>query len=69
MLKTQSINLETFGEDVENHIDKIINKNLDELIIITPYKNDVVIIPIEKYERLKNLFTKIGDQNVKWINH
>ena len=28
MLKTQSINLETFGEDVENHIDKIINKTL-----------------------------------------
>ena len=65
MLKTQSINLETFGEDVENHINKIINKNLDELIITTPFENDVVIIPIEKYERLKNLFNKIGDQNVK----
>ena len=64
MLKTQAITLETFGNDVENHIDKIINKNLDELIT-TPYKNDVVIIPIEKYERLKNLFTKTGDQNVK----
>lgn len=69
MLKTQSINLETFGEDVKNHINKIINKNLDELIITIPFENDVVIIPIEKYERLKNLFTKIGDQNVKWINH
>ena len=65
MLKTQSLNLETFGKNVENHIDKIINKNLDELIITTPFENDVVIIPIEKYERLKNLFNKIGDQNVK----
>jgi PHD/YefM family antitoxin component YafN of YafNO toxin-antitoxin module len=65
MLKTQSINLETFGEDVENHIDKIINKNLDELIITTPFENDVVIIPIKEYERLKNLFNKTGDQNVK----
>lgn len=55
-LKTESITLETFGEDVENHIDKIINKNLDELIITTPFENDVVIIPIEKYERLKNIF-------------
>ena len=64
-LKTESITLETFGEDVENHIDKIINKNLDELIITTPFEKDVVIIPIEKYERLKNLFNKIGDQNVK----
>ena len=69
VLKTQAITLETFGNDVENHIDKIINKNLDELIITTPFENDVVIIPIEKYERLKNLFTKTGDQNVKWINH
>jgi hypothetical protein len=28
MLKTQSINLETFGEDVENHINKIGDQNV-----------------------------------------
>lgn len=28
MLKTQSITLETFGEDVENHIDKIGDQNV-----------------------------------------
>ena len=28
MLKTQSISLETFGEDVENHIDKIGDQNV-----------------------------------------
>lgn len=55
-LKTQSISLKTFEKNVENHIDKLINENLDELIIKTPYENDVVIIPIEKYEKLKTLF-------------
>ena len=28
MLKTQSINLETFGEDVKNHINKIGDQNV-----------------------------------------
>ena len=34
-------------------------KELDKLIIKTPFKHDCVVIPIETYERLKNLYEKV----------
>ena len=53
MLKTQSIDLETFGEDVENHIDKIVRFDL---------KNNIsVAISVSDPETLYEVLNEASD--------
>jgi hypothetical protein len=63
--KIEHITLETFKRDLEKYVDKLKDKKLDELFIETPFKNDVVVLPIKEYERIKNLYEKVVNQNVK----
>ena len=66
-LKIKELTIESFGKDLELYIDELINKELDKLIIKTPFKHDCVVIPIETYERLKNLYEKVKNQNIEII--
>lgn len=54
--KTLFLNINDLGKNLELYIDKLENKELEKIIL---KKEDVVIIPIEEYERLKNLSLKI----------
>jgi PHD/YefM family antitoxin component YafN of YafNO toxin-antitoxin module len=54
--KTVSLNISQLEKDLDLYIEKLINKDIDEIKL--PDEN-VVIIPIEEYERLKNLSQKI----------
>ena len=39
-------------------MDKLVQKKLDKLLIKTPNKDDVVILPVDEYERLKTQYEK-----------
>lgn len=54
--KTVLSNINDLEKNLELYIDKLENKELEKIIL---KKEDVVIIPIEEYERLKNLSLKI----------
>lgn len=56
--KTKHLTIDLFGKDIEMYVDELKNKKLDKLIIQTPFKEDCVILRIDEYERLKNLFEK-----------
>lgn len=56
--KTKHLTIDLFGKDLEMYVDELKNKKLDKLIIQTPFKEDCVVLRIEEYERLKNLFEK-----------
>lgn len=57
--KTQYLNVDEFGRDLEEYIDKLKNKELEKLIIKTESKNDVVVLSVKEYEDLKNLYDKV----------
>jgi len=57
--KTQYLNVDEFGKDLEEYIDKLKNKELEKLIIKTESKNDVVVLSVKEYEDLKNLYDKV----------
>lgn len=57
--KTQYLNVDEFGKDLEEYIDKLKNKELEKLIIKTESKNDVVVLSVKEYENLKNLYDKV----------
>ena len=63
------LSINSFQKDIDLYIDKLKNKELKKIIIKNPSKQDVVLLPTDDYERLKESFDKIGGQNVKWINH
>ncbi len=57
--KTEQLTMNFFEENLEKSIDRVINKEVDKLIITTPFQNDVVVLPIKEYEELKNLYDKV----------
>ncbi len=57
--KTQYLNVDEFGKDLEEYIDKLKNKELEKLIIKTESKNDAVVLSVKEYENLKNLYDKV----------
>jgi len=57
--KTQYLNVDEFGKDLEEYIDKLKNKELEKLIIKTESKSDVVVLSVKEYEDLKNLYDKV----------
>lgn len=57
--KTEQLSFSFFEENLEESIDRVINKEVDKLIITTPFQNDVVVLPIKEYEKLKNLYDKV----------
>jgi hypothetical protein len=63
--KTKQLTLESFGENIELYIDQLKNKRLNKLILKTPFKNDCVVLCVEEYERLKNQYDKVVNQNVR----
>ena len=63
------LSINSFQKNIDLYIDKLKNKELKKIIIKNPSKQDVVLLPTDDYERLKESFDKIGGQNVKWINH
>lgn len=52
-LKTKQLTLDSLGENIEMY-------NVDKLILKTSFKNDCVVLRIEEYERLKNLYDKVN---------
>ena len=54
--KTVFLNINDLEKNLELYIDKLENKELEKIIF---KKEDVVIIPIEEYERLKSLSIKL----------
>lgn len=60
--KTKELTLNLFQENLEDYIDQLKEKQLDKLIIKTPFKNDCVVIRIDEYERIKNLYDKVVNQ-------
>ena len=40
-------------------MDKLVQKKLDKLLIKTPNKDDVVILPNDEYERLKTQYEEL----------
>lgn len=56
MKKTEILTQESFQKDMDFYVDELIEKKLDKLLIKTPNKDDVVILPIDEYERLKNQY-------------
>ena len=57
--KTKELTFNLFQENLEDYIDQLKEKQLDKLIIKTPFKNDCVVIRIDEYERIKNLYDKV----------
>lgn len=56
MKKTEILTQESFQKDMDFYVDELIEKKLDKLLIKTPNKDDVVILLIDEYERLKNQY-------------
>lgn len=54
--KTVSLNISQLEENLNLYIEKLINKDIKEILL---EDKNVVIIPIEEYEKLKNLSQKI----------
>lgn len=59
-LKIKQLTLDSFGENIEMYIDELKNKKVDKLILRTSFKNDCVVLLIEEYEKLKNLYDKVN---------
>ncbi len=59
-LKIKQLTLDSFGENIEMYIDELKNKKVDKLILRTSFKNDCVVLRIEEYEKLKNLYDKVN---------
>ena len=57
MQKTKILSQETFQKDMELYFDKLINKDFKKIVLKSEdeAKNDVVILRVDDYERLKNL--------------
>ncbi|MDD2887642.1 MAG: hypothetical protein PHY66_08235 [Aliarcobacter sp.] len=64
-LKTEQLTMNFFEENLEESIDRVINKEVDKLIITTPFQNDVVVLPIKEYEELKILYDKVVNKKQK----
>ena len=58
MEKTEILTQETFQKNIDFYVDKLAQKKLDKLLIKTPNKDDVVILLIDEYERLKTQYEK-----------
>ena len=56
MEKTEILTQESFQKNIDLYVDKLAQKKLDKLLIKTPNKNDVVILAIDEYERLKTKY-------------
>ena len=56
MEKTEILTQKSFQKDIDLYVDKLAQKKLDKLLIKTPNKNDVVILAIDEYERLKTKY-------------
>lgn len=56
MEKTEILTQESFQKDIDLYVDKLAQKKLDKLLIKTPNKDDVVILAIDEYERLKTKY-------------
>jgi len=56
MEKTEILTQETFQKNIDLYVDKLVQKKLDKLLIKTPNKDDVVILAIDEYERLKTKY-------------
>ena len=56
MEKTEILNQESFQKNIDLYVDKLVQKKLDKLLIKTPNKDDVVILAIDEYERLKTKY-------------
>ena len=56
---TQYLSIDSFQKDIDLYIDKLKNKELKKIIIKNPLKQDVVVLPIDDYERLKDLYEKV----------
>ena len=57
MQKTKILSQETFQKDMELYFDKLKNKDFEKIVLKSEdeAKNDVVILRVDDYERLKNL--------------
>jgi PHD/YefM family antitoxin component YafN of YafNO toxin-antitoxin module len=58
---TQYLSIDSFQKDIDLYIDKLKNKELKKIIIKNPPKQDVVVLSIDDYERLKDLDEKLKD--------
>ena len=56
MEKTEILTQEFFQKNIDLYVDKLVQKKLDKLLIKTPNKDDVVILAIDEYERLKTKY-------------
>ncbi len=56
MEKTEILTQESFQKDIDLYVDKLAQKKLDKLLLKTPNKDDVVILAIDEYERLKTKY-------------
>ena len=56
MGKTEILTQESFQKNIDLYVDKLVQKKLDKLLIKTPNKDDVVILAIDEYERLKTKY-------------
>ena len=57
MQKTKILSQETFQKDMELYFDKLNAKDFEKIVLKSEdeAKNDVVILRVDDYERLKNL--------------
>ena len=56
MERTEILTQESFQKNIDLYVDKLVQKKLDKLLIKTPNKDDVVILAIDEYERLKTKY-------------
>ena len=56
MEKTEILTQESFQKNIDLYVDKLVQKKLDKLLIKTPNKDDVVILAIDEYEKLKTKY-------------
>ena len=56
MEKTEILTQESFQKNIDLYVDKLAQKKLYKLLIKTPNKDDVVILAIDEYERLKTKY-------------
>lgn len=62
MQKTKILNQESFQKDIELYMDKLNTNEFDKIILKSDNtKDDVVILNIDEYERLKNLYENFKD--------
>jgi PHD/YefM family antitoxin component YafN of YafNO toxin-antitoxin module len=56
MEKTEILTQQSFQKNIDFYVDKLAQKKLDKLLIKTPNKDDLVILAIDEYERLKTQY-------------